>query len=671
MRRSTDCIKYTPIKDNFSFAQRHAFKEFYIEACLKKNILLSDITFTKFNNTLIINLHILFRTKRLLLYRRKLKYKRKLAFKRRRKIKKIIKKYRRFYLRRLKRIKKNIKKRRLKKLKKKAKAKRRREKRKKNRKLKKKHNKTEIKHHKIKIKKNKKKSRKKSRLKKIRHLSKLILILKRKILVQKTILKKIIKVSNCKGIKKIQLKHKKYLVKKSKNDVKAKTHLYSILILKKLIINKIHTINFLKKKLKFVKILRLKLKKKTQRIKKLNKKIMRKAIKHTKKFYIWHRKLKKKRFKLTLSFRLIRKIYKKNVRKFYKFKKNNSVLKKKYLIPAILTNTKYTDVKFRIYPLNYLLRNKDLLIFFKKLRYFQRNIFIRGYYLFLDLIKATTLLLKESISIKTYTFLLGLVLENIHKKKHSMYFRFLKTLLNIMFIYIKRSKKNLPVPSNLLGIKIKINGKLKGKDRANVIRFLKGNLYTSSASAKVHFSRYHAHTKYGVFGLSVWVSYKQIKRNIIIKNQYANQILKNIISKNITLFKNYKKINKKKEILIIKKNLKIFFSFLKEKKDFAKSFVQNFLVNCENDLKIKQFIFQTFIRVYVKNKIAKNILIVKYLFLLINQLSFHHKFFNNKFFKMILFRKEQLKKNKRKHKFHNKNLNVKKTNSKKEKTQRS
>ena len=108
MRRNTDCIKYSPVKDNFSFAQRHAFKEFYIEACLKKNILLSDITFTDFNNTLIVNLHILYRTKRLLSYRRQLKYKRKLAFKKRRKIRKILRKYSSFYFRRLKRIKTRI-----------------------------------------------------------------------------------------------------------------------------------------------------------------------------------------------------------------------------------------------------------------------------------------------------------------------------------------------------------------------------------------------------------------------------------------------------------------------------------------------------------------------------------------------------------------------------------
>ena len=71
MRRYTDSVKYNVISSNQSFAKEHQFKQLVSEALLRKNTLLSNMSFTKFNNTLIVNLHILYRTKRLLYYRKK------------------------------------------------------------------------------------------------------------------------------------------------------------------------------------------------------------------------------------------------------------------------------------------------------------------------------------------------------------------------------------------------------------------------------------------------------------------------------------------------------------------------------------------------------------------------------------------------------------------------
>jgi hypothetical protein len=110
MRRQTDSIKYKVLSSNFLFVKEYQFKSFINQAFLRKNIVVSNVSFFNYNNISIINLNLLYRTKRLLYYRKKVKFRTILALKNKRKIKNLLQKYAIRYLKKLKRLKNKIKK---------------------------------------------------------------------------------------------------------------------------------------------------------------------------------------------------------------------------------------------------------------------------------------------------------------------------------------------------------------------------------------------------------------------------------------------------------------------------------------------------------------------------------------------------------------------------------
>jgi len=85
---------------------------------------------------------------------------------------------------------------------------------------------------------------------------------------------------------------------------------------------------------------------------------------------------------------------------------------------------------------------------------------------------------------------------------HSKFFIF----INKYFNFLLSSSLNLCSSfSRLLGIKFCINGKLKGKPRSSNYMFVAGTVPIQSLSASIDYSKAHAFTIYGVFGIKIWV----------------------------------------------------------------------------------------------------------------------------------------------------------------------
>jgi len=181
---------------------------------------------------------------------------------------------------------------------------------------------------------------------------------------------------------------------------------------------------------------------------------------------------------------------------------------KRFLITAFAGNkSEIKDIKVRVTVLNYLAERVFVLRIFKILRSFNK-IFNKLYVIKMDFAKITALLLKNQISAKAFVRQLGKLFENMHKYQHGPFFKFVSVLLNefrsMLLIDLMHNKNNIQI----IGMKVVIAGRLKGKAKAKYKLFKVGTLRQTSYFANIKFSRFAVHTGYGVYGIHLWITYK-------------------------------------------------------------------------------------------------------------------------------------------------------------------
>jgi ribosomal protein S3 len=113
------------------------------------------------------------------------------------------------------------------------------------------------------------------------------------------------------------------------------------------------------------------------------------------------------------------------------------------------------------------------------------------------------------IAVKYYcaSFLSNMIAEQIVKRKKQWPFiKILKTTITQILPFSLISN-----PVRVDGMKISINGKINGRDRS--IHYLMSKLYKDLQATKAHpvflkvdYSLSFANSKYGVFGIKVWIS---------------------------------------------------------------------------------------------------------------------------------------------------------------------
>lgn len=135
---------------------------------------------------------------------------------------------------------------------------------------------------------------------------------------------------------------------------------------------------------------------------------------------------------------------------------------------------------------------KTSIAFLKQFKRFKIILFSRRFDLFADFINLSALLTKGWLSSAAYLILLKQIFSIILKKKHTQYFLFIHLLL-----------KQLITGSFVLGLKFSIAGRLKGKPRANTLKILAGKISCQTQKNNLQFSKIHAFTRYGVFGLKL------------------------------------------------------------------------------------------------------------------------------------------------------------------------
>ena len=146
--------------------------------------------------------------------------------------------------------------------------------------------------------------------------------------------------------------------------------------------------------------------------------------------------------------------------------------------------------------------------FYRNFKRFVGVLFNRRFNLFIDFLKINSLFLKSKISSRLYLFILGQIFRILPKSKHGRFLLFLKVLFKNL-IDISKYSKNKDVIS-ILGIKLLISGRLKGKPRSGTSCIQVGSVPSQSIEQNVDFSKIHVYTLYGAFGFKIWV-HKKLK----------------------------------------------------------------------------------------------------------------------------------------------------------------
>jgi hypothetical protein len=192
-----------------------------------------------------------------------------------------------------------------------------------------------------------------------------------------------------------------------------------------------------------------------------------------------------------------------------KYSRRNFFIKKKSGLFAIKKSKKELKLFSKFFKTNFLnlkienynhFLTKGLIVFFfNKLKIFSSSLFPRRQNFFLDFIKLSCLFITSKINSSVYLSVIGLTFKVLQKKKHTQFLFFLKFLFKTII-----SKKN----SSILGVKLLINGKLKGKARASSTYIQQGSVPTQSISKNIEFSKIHVYTRFGAFGFQFWVHKK-------------------------------------------------------------------------------------------------------------------------------------------------------------------
>jgi hypothetical protein len=200
---------------------------------------------------------------------------------------------------------------------------------------------------------------------------------------------------------------------------------------------------------------------------------------------------------------------------FYKKKQVTKVLSQKKtfynrkitsFLASFFDKSKHNLVCLNLNVLNLNLVKDNYLKVLKQVYAFNKRflfvLFDRRLNLFIDFLKIVVLFVFNKISINVFLFTLCQIFKNISKAKHTKFLLFVRELFFFLINF------NLNGVKPILGLKLVINGKIKGKTRASSTCIKKGSVPIQSISKKIEYSKLHVFTRYGAFGFQIWVHFK-------------------------------------------------------------------------------------------------------------------------------------------------------------------
>jgi hypothetical protein len=195
------------------------------------------------------------------------------------------------------------------------------------------------------------------------------------------------------------------------------------------------------------------------------------------------------------------KLYKRHV----SIHNDSKVLRLKNVMNSIILNLtkkiRTNNIFFQFKVINNFVDKTFMQFLFISLRKYLSLLFVRRFSLYIDLIKLTSLYLIGKVSIDVYLYVITSIFKNLRKRSHASFFLFFEELFNLL-IFSNTS-------SSLFGIKLLINGRLKGKPRSSSILIKAGCTPSQTLSANIDYAKSHTYTnKFGVFGFKFWIHRK-------------------------------------------------------------------------------------------------------------------------------------------------------------------
>jgi hypothetical protein len=186
-------------------------------------------------------------------------------------------------------------------------------------------------------------------------------------------------------------------------------------------------------------------------------------------------------------------------RRKFNSKKKNVSFKHKLNLNALMFKFNMLKKSNLIKVINYnkKISKKTIKNLYTNFNKYLNKLFSRRFNFFFDFLKITALYLHHENLDPVYLSTLCEIFRVLTKKKHSQYIFFLKYLFTEM---VNKKRKNT---FDVLGIKLLISGKLKGKTRFSITRVAVGSLPINKVSANVSFSKMHCYTLYGAFGFKL------------------------------------------------------------------------------------------------------------------------------------------------------------------------
>lgn len=251
-----------------------------------------------------------------------------------------------------------------------------------------------------------------------------------------------------------------------------------------------------------------------------------------------------------------KKLKKKNISKTIIFKKAKNARKKTIKVYSDLNKLfkdffPNTQVVFGLKIVN---KYEDAALkytFNNNLNKFKRALFSRRLNLYYDFIKICSLFATKKITAEIFCNSLGIIFRFLQKRSHGKFLAFVKIVIATLIKPSKFSDAE-KIPTAIAGIKMRMNGKLKGKLRASSFSWSSGKISQQTVKADADYSLTHIKTVYGCFGLKVWVNYKS--NNLSQRKKYSKFLAKK--------FKKY--LVKKKEALSKYKKSKKYINYIKK-----------------------------------------------------------------------------------------------------------
>jgi hypothetical protein len=209
-------------------------------------------------------------------------------------------------------------------------------------------------------------------------------------------------------------------------------------------------------------------------------------------------------------------------RKILKIKKKYTKLKKKKVsFLKFLFNFFSLNIFSNLFVISFKVLNKNLIKkkplnklllteFFKMFKRYSKLLFPRRLNFFLDFIKISVLLFTDIIKINFFNKLLAETFSILQKKRHSFFLQFLKFIFTTLITYKLVGCKSRKKFSRIIGIKLILSGKIKGKPRSNSECLILGNIPIQTLSSNIQYVRNESHTVYGVFGFRLWLNRQNI-----------------------------------------------------------------------------------------------------------------------------------------------------------------